>query len=289
LLNRFSQSEYINWERSGPAMAFLEQAGIARVNGDFAVRLFPVRTVCRRCYLALTRAMYLEIDRQHPEAAARSAVQHKQREAMAERNLQRKQNLPAARRDLRLGDTAEAFECDECGRWTDAYDAWLSHAASVKRLGVSARQFDAIRQESSSTPIRPAFIQREFGKTYEQAVTTLDRADRLGLLRAKSRGFAPAPPLCSPCYDAKRIALDRPSAPAELPSGREPIPPRLRFLVLQRGNFRCTYCGRAARDGAVLHIDHVIPVAAGGGTSEDNLIAACDTCNFGKSDGPVLP
>ena len=69
---------------------------------------------------------------------------------------------------------------------------------------------------------------------------------------------------------------------------RDPIPAQLRFRVLQRDGFRCQYCGRSARDGATLHLDHVVPVAAGGETSEDNMISACDTCNLGKSTREVV-
>jgi len=32
----------------------------------------------------------------------------------------------------------------------------------------------------------------------------------------------------------------------------------------------------------VLHVDHVVPFAAGGATTEDNLLAACEECNIGK-------
>jgi 5-methylcytosine-specific restriction endonuclease McrA len=32
----------------------------------------------------------------------------------------------------------------------------------------------------------------------------------------------------------------------------------------------------------VLHVDHVVSVAAGGTTSEDNLRTACEECNLGK-------
>jgi Restriction endonuclease len=66
------------------------------------------------------------------------------------------------------------------------------------------------------------------------------------------------------------------------------IPARLRFRVLQRDAFRCQYCGKSARDGAVLHLDHVVPVAAGGATTEDNLITACEICNLGKSATEVV-
>jgi 5-methylcytosine-specific restriction endonuclease McrA len=71
-------------------------------------------------------------------------------------------------------------------------------------------------------------------------------------------------------------------------ASRDAIPAQLRFKVLQRDGFRCAYCGRSARDGTVLHIDHVVPVAAGGETTEDNLLTACSSCNLGKSAAPVI-
>ena len=58
---------------------------------------------------------------------------------------------------------------------------------------------------------------------------------------------------------------------------------RLRFEVFKRDLFACQYCG-AQPPGAVLVIDHVEPVAAGGTSTIDNLITACETCNQGKAD-----
>lgn len=69
---------------------------------------------------------------------------------------------------------------------------------------------------------------------------------------------------------------------------RTPIAPRLRFEVLRRDGFRCTYCGRTAAEGAVLHVDHLIPVASGGPGELDNLVTACSDCNLGKSSTEIL-
>ena len=67
-------------------------------------------------------------------------------------------------------------------------------------------------------------------------------------------------------------------------AARRAIPARLRFAVLQRDAFRCRYCGRTANEpGVVLHVDHVVPVAAGGTNYEGNLVTACAECNLGKS------
>lgn len=57
---------------------------------------------------------------------------------------------------------------------------------------------------------------------------------------------------------------------------------RTRFEVLRRDNHICRYCGASTPD-VHLTIDHVLPVALGGDDSPSNLVAACDTCNSGKS------
>lgn len=57
----------------------------------------------------------------------------------------------------------------------------------------------------------------------------------------------------------------------------------LRYRVLQRDGFRCTYCGATAEQ-ARLHVDHVIPRAKGGLSTMENLTTACEACNLGKKD-----
>ena len=73
--------------------------------------------------------------------------------------------------------------------------------------------------------------------------------------------------------------------PPELRTRRAPrltLSPSLRFLVLQRDNFRCHYCGVPASQ-AELTPDHVIPVSKGGAELDpSNLVASCHECNTGK-------
>lgn len=57
---------------------------------------------------------------------------------------------------------------------------------------------------------------------------------------------------------------------------------RLRFEILRRDGSTCRYCGAQAPD-ATLTVDHVIPVALGGGDEPNNLVTACVDCNGGKS------
>lgn len=67
---------------------------------------------------------------------------------------------------------------------------------------------------------------------------------------------------------------------------RKPIPKRVRFEVFKRDGFRCTYCGQRPPE-VVLVVDHVVPVADGGGDEAENLTTACFTCNSGKGAIPL--
>lgn len=58
----------------------------------------------------------------------------------------------------------------------------------------------------------------------------------------------------------------------------------IRYNVLKRDNFTCQICGATKKDGAKLHVDHIIPVSKGGKTTMDNLQTLCDRCNIGKSN-----
>lgn len=64
------------------------------------------------------------------------------------------------------------------------------------------------------------------------------------------------------------------------------ISTRTRFEVFKRDRFTCAYCGRTPPD-ALLHVDHIHPVALGGADDIANLITACSTCNLGKSSVPL--
>lgn len=61
-----------------------------------------------------------------------------------------------------------------------------------------------------------------------------------------------------------------------------PISRRLRFEILRRDLHTCRYCGAKAPD-VKLTVDHVIPVALGGGDDPTNLVTACVDCNGGKT------
>lgn len=62
---------------------------------------------------------------------------------------------------------------------------------------------------------------------------------------------------------------------------RKSISKKLRFEVFKRDKFACQYCGGKAPD-VVLNVDHIEPVAKGGGNDLFNLITSCFECNQGK-------
>lgn len=63
---------------------------------------------------------------------------------------------------------------------------------------------------------------------------------------------------------------------------RKGISPKLRFSILVRDGHKCRYCGASAVDSPLV-VDHIIPVVQGGTNDPENLIAACQPCNAGKS------
>lgn len=58
----------------------------------------------------------------------------------------------------------------------------------------------------------------------------------------------------------------------------------LRHKILRRDRYRCVQCGRSpANDtGVELQVDHIIPIAKGGKSIEENLQTLCKDCNLGK-------
>jgi len=63
-----------------------------------------------------------------------------------------------------------------------------------------------------------------------------------------------------------------------VPTQRGSIPPDVKQLVWRRDGGACRSCG----SGVELQYDHVIPVALGGGSTEDNLQILCGPCNRRK-------
>lgn len=62
---------------------------------------------------------------------------------------------------------------------------------------------------------------------------------------------------------------------------RVPVPAATKRAVVERDGMVCQLCGDEIPDGD-LHIDHIQPVARGGGNELNNLQAAHSRCNISK-------
>lgn len=62
---------------------------------------------------------------------------------------------------------------------------------------------------------------------------------------------------------------------------RKAITKKTRFEVFKRDGFSCQYCG-ATPPNVLLQVDHIDPVAKGGGNEIENLVTSCQPCNIGK-------
>jgi 5-methylcytosine-specific restriction endonuclease McrA len=62
------------------------------------------------------------------------------------------------------------------------------------------------------------------------------------------------------------------------------VPNTLRMSIFVRDKFKCVYCGLSAKDGAILNVDHILPISKGGSNESHNLQTLCRTCNNGKAD-----
>ena len=67
------------------------------------------------------------------------------------------------------------------------------------------------------------------------------------------------------------------------PKVRSTVTNKLRAAVIHAAHGRCQMCGLTiSKDGAVLQVDHKVPIEWGGTNDRANLWAICRDCNLGK-------
>jgi hypothetical protein len=194
------------------------------------------------------------------------------------------------------GPFGDRFECPMCGRLASVRDAMTERdrlVADWLDLPLDRwEQLDAAAVKSAQ-PIRAATLQKIASISFDDADADLWGASHVLLLASDGDGYRACRLFCPECYKNASAGfeaeLNREPEQTPVRPTREPIPAQLRFRVLSRDHFRCQYCGRSQAEGAVLHLDHVVPFSKGGPTTEDNLITACMDCNLGKTDRDVLP
>jgi hypothetical protein len=194
------------------------------------------------------------------------------------------------------GPFGDHFECPGCGRLTSVRDAMTERDRLVTDwLDIPLDKWELLDAAAlnSPQPIRAATLQKIASISFDDADSALWGASHVLLLAVEGNGYRACRLFCSECYKGASASfeqeLNREPEPEPIRPTRDPIPAQLRFRVLSRDHFRCQYCGRSQAEGAILHLDHVVPFSKGGPTTEDNLITACMDCNLGKTDRDVLP
>jgi len=59
----------------------------------------------------------------------------------------------------------------------------------------------------------------------------------------------------------------------------------IKFSLSRKYGWVCWYCGQKLC--GQIHLDHIVPVSAGGLDDISNLALACEFCNMAKGDHPV--
>ena len=87
-----------------------------------------------------------------------------------------------------------------------------------------------------------------------------------------------------------RVLESKLTASAFAKEQRNLMTKKLRDYIKNRDDFTCCTCGNSTHvePNLLLEIDHIIPVAKGGCTVEDNLQTLCWKCNRSKSDKIIV-
>ncbi len=117
---------------------------------------------------------------------------------------------------------------------------------------------------------------KRFGTWGRAKLAFIERMNADGAADAASPASspsAPAPPTAGAARRERRSEAEQRS-----------IRIGLRYEILRRDHFRCVLCGAspATEPSCRLHVDHIVPVAAGGLTIATNLRTTCEPCNLGK-------
>jgi HNH endonuclease len=180
------------------------------------------------------------------------------------------------------------FDACSVSNWTVP---WESDAA---RLTIRARLIDHHHPEykedvgGENTPREEQSYRRGYDQGFHRAYAELSYFGQVQKL-LEPIGAAIHRWRVSRFHDRDAISvgqLNEPEYPCVIRSTarRSGLPLKLRYEVLLRDGKRCVCCGASVADGAVLEVDHIIPVAGGGTNELTNLQTLCFDCNRGKAD-----
>jgi 5-methylcytosine-specific restriction endonuclease McrA len=64
----------------------------------------------------------------------------------------------------------------------------------------------------------------------------------------------------------------------------EDFTPEIKKAILERDGYKCVICGRTAKEGYELQVDHILPKDKGGKATIENGQTLCSICNFRKKN-----
>lgn len=175
------------------------------------------------------------------------------------------------------------------GSWSSALKAAGLHPAPHGRRHSDAEYFENLLAVWTHHARQPTFAEMDrFPSTissgaYEHKWGTWRKAllAFLDRVNADAASAAPIPQVSLPSGQH-----DHYPTPPPRKRGQRTIPLGMRYAVLSRDRFRCAICGSSPATDIKcrLHVDHVVPLSAGGLTGLTNLRTLCEECNIGKSN-----
>ena len=195
-----------------------------------------------------------------------------------------------------LGDV-DRYTCQKCGELEHVATAAIWLRRHLANSGISTDQWLALAADVQDGLVVEADVARACGTDARGAAGVMGALARRGLLTFGPEGPRFALGKCSGCavgdslegdFAEKGIFKEQKPEQAHRhgPDLSPSVAARTRFEVLRRDGFACVYCGRTARAGVVLHIDHYQPRSLGGSNDIDNLVTSCRECNLGKGASP---
>jgi hypothetical protein len=154
------------------------------------------------------------------------------------------------------------------GIWNDEEFRRLSERDKMNLLGLMslANQRGLVRMTEKAVWATLDPDEKQTFEEFQNSLKTLRKAPekRGNFMRRVSQPF-----LGDPVFPGRFIALD---TDYQRPA-RRPLAAHTRRAVVERDGMVCQLCGHDIPEGD-LHIDHIYPVARGGGNELDNLQAA---------------
>ena len=181
------------------------------------------------------------------------------------------------------------YYTDFCQKVKENRQEYIEYIANVRKI-----KFDITREKCEELGISfENFLKRE-SKLFEKTILKptcdcfftiiMTYSSPKGKVNLSKRGQFNFDNMVACLESISRSHLDKETYKNLAAVERGEVSDSLRYDVLNRDGFRCVICGASAKEGAHLHVDHIIPIAKGGKSTPQNLRTLCERCNIGKSD-----